>query len=194
MVGVMRRAMICIAAMLAVTGTTTGLARAATSMSTTRAPTTASPSPAPTSDQIRRAVTNAERSTYLWATINICRPHLRRGGLIGVRGEMGALGFRSTLSMTVQLRQYDTGRRSFIPVRARTATRTVTLGPLETGVHQDGAEFHYAADTGLLDATITFTWTRNGRRLGEVTRTTASGHHNAAFGQPAGHSAAGCRL
>lgn len=181
----MRRAMICIATMLAVAGGTTGVARAATSTS---------PRPAPTRAQIRRAVTGAERSKYLWATINICRSHLRRGGLVGVRGEMGALGFRSTLTMSVQLRQYDTKRRGFVAVKGSTATRTVSLGPLQTGVHQDGAEFHYSSDTGLLDATITFTWTRDGRRLGRVTRTTTSGHHNAAFAEPKGHSAASCRL
>jgi hypothetical protein len=96
--------------------------------------------------------------------------------------------------MTVQLRQYDRTHRAFLAVKAPTATHTVTLGPLDTGVHQDGAEFHYAADTGLLDATVTFTWTRDGHRLGEVTRTTTSGHHNAAFAEPTGHSASSCRL
>ena len=190
----MRRAMICIATMLAVAGGTTGVARAATSTSTTTTSTTTVPSPAPTRAQIRRAVTGAERSKYLWATINICRSQVRQGGLVGVRGEMGALGFRSTLTMSVQLRQYDSKRRSFVAVKGSTATRTVTLGSLQTGVHQDGAEFHYSSETGLLDATITFTWTRDGRRLGTVTRTTTSGHHNAAFAEPKGHSAASCRL
>jgi hypothetical protein len=191
MVDAMRRAMISIATILAVTGGATSVAQAAT---TTTTSTTTSPTSAPTSDQIRRAVTNAEGSRYLWATINICRGHLQHGGLVGVRGEMGALGFRSTLTMTVQLRQFDSGRKRFIPLKAPTATRTVTLGPILRGVHQDGAEFHYAARTGLLDATVTFTWTRNGRQLGQVTRTTTGGHRNAAFAQPAGHSTASCRL
>jgi hypothetical protein len=187
MVDAMRRAMIFIATVLALAGGAAGVAGASAS-------TTTSPTPAPTTARIRRAVTNAERSRYLWATINICRPHARRGGLVGVRGEMGALGFRSTLTMTVQLRQYNSKQRSFVPLKASTATHTVTLGTLQTGVHQDGAEFHYSSDTGLLDATITFTWTRDGRRLGTVTRTTTTGHHNAAFAEPTGHSAASCRL
>jgi hypothetical protein len=189
MVDAMRRAMICIATVVAVAAGTSGIASGATSTSTTTSP--ASP---PTTVQIRRAVASAERSSYLWATINICRSHLRRGGLVGVRGEMGALGFRSTLTMTVQLRQYNRARRAFLAVKAPTATRTVTLGALDTGIHQDGAEFHYAADTGLLDATVTFAWTRDGHRLGEVTRTTTSGHHDAAFAEPTGHSADSCRL
>ncbi|HTU30403.1 MAG TPA: hypothetical protein VMF07_13555 [Solirubrobacteraceae bacterium] len=192
----MRRAMICIAAMLALAGGATEVARASTSTTTTSTTTTSTTTsnPTPTSAEITRAITHAERSRYLWATINICRPHVRQGGLVGVRGEMGALGFRSTLTMSVQLRQYDSKRRSYVAVRGSTATRTVSLGPLESGVHQDGAEFHYASDTGLLDATITFTWTRNGKRLGKVTRTTTGGHHNAAFAQPKGHSASSCRL
>jgi hypothetical protein len=195
MVDGMRRAMICIAAMLMLAVGTTGVARAATSTTTTTTTTSTTTSTTPpTSAQIKRAVTNAERSSYLWATINICRPHVRRGGLVGVRGEMGALGFDATLSMTVQLRQYATSRHSFTPVRGTTASRTVTLGVLQTGVHQDGAEFHYAADTGLLDATVTFIWTRGGKRLGEVSRTTSSGHHDAAFAEPSGHSSATCRL
>jgi hypothetical protein len=120
--------------------------------------------------------------------------YARQGGLLGVRGEMGALGFGSTLSMTIQLNQFDRRTESFVPVQGSTATRTETLGPLSTGVHQGGAEFHYSSDTGLLDATVTFTWTRDGHRLGEVTRTTTSGHRTAAFAEPVGHSTASCRL
>lgn len=180
MVDPMRRVMIAIGCVLAAGAGSVGGAQAA---STT-----------PTRGQIRRAVAHAERSSYLWATINVCMPGVRHGGTLGVRGEMGALGFRSTLSMTVQLRQYDTTSKSFLPVAGSTANRTVTLGSLRHGVHQDGAEFHYSSDTGLLDATITFTWTRDGRRLGAVTRTTTSGHHSAAFAEPVGHSTATCRL
>jgi hypothetical protein len=185
MVDPMRRAMICIAAMLAASAGMAASARAATSTSTGTTPTRAA---------IARAVAHAERSSYLWATINICIPNVRHGGLLGVRGEMGALGFGSTLSMTIQLNQFDSQTRSFVPVKGSTATRTETLGPLSTGVHQGGAEFHYSSDTGLLDATVTFTWTRDGHRLGEVTRTTTSGHRTAAFAEPVGHSTASCRL
>ena len=185
MVDPMRRAMICIATMLAASAGPAVSARAATSTSTATAPTRA---------EIAHAVARAERSSYLWATINICMPNVRQGGLLGVRGEMGALGFDSTLSMTVQLNQFDSRTQSFVPVKGPTATRTETLGPLSTGVHQGGAEFHYSSDTGLLDATVTFTWNRGGHRLGEVTRTTTSDHPTAAFAEPVGHSTASCRL
>jgi hypothetical protein len=63
-----------------------------------------------------------------------------------------------------------------------------------SGVHQDGAEFPYATDTGELDAIVTFTWTRDGRRLAQVTRPTTGGHPTAAYSAPNGYSAASCRL
>ena len=191
MVVMMRRAMIRIATVLAAAGGATGVPGAAT---TSAATTRSSANPTPTAAQIRRAVTHAEHSRYLWATVNVCQPGVRQGGLIGVRGEMGALWFRSTLSMTVRLRQYDSARQSFLLVKGPTATRTVTLGRLRRGVHQDGVEFHYSSETGLLDATVTFIWSRNGRRLGDVTVTTTGGHPNAAFAEPPGHSTASCRL
>jgi hypothetical protein len=174
-----RRALIC----------TLAVAPALTPVAVARATVT----PAPTPSQIARAVHNATPTRLLWATVNVC-VRRRRGGVMGVRGELPALGFDSTLSMTVQLRQYETSASRFVWVRGATAQRTVTLGTVRTGVHQDGVEFPYASDTGELDAIVTFTWTRAGRRLAEVTLVTTGGHPTAAFSQPNGHTAAGCRL
>lgn len=150
----------------------------------------------PSAAQIRRAVAGASRSRSLWATVNICAPSggHRQGGLIGVRGEMGSLGFSATLSMTVRLNHYSTARRRFIPVPGSTAHKTVTLGAFSSQVHQGGAEFPFAADPGRLDASVTFTWTRGTKRIGEVTRTTSGGHPQAAFGRPKHHSSATCSL
>ena len=113
---------------------------------------------------------------------------------MGVRGQMPALGFDATLSMTVQLRQYDTADKRYVFVRGATARHMSTLGGVRTGVNQAGAEFPYATDTGELDAIVTFTWTRDGRRLARVTRATTGGHPTAAFSTPRGYSAARCRL
>ncbi len=147
----------------------------------------------PSRTQIGKSVYGAKHSRYLWATVNVCdRRH--RGGVIGIRGQMPALGFTATLSMTVHLGQYDTATHRFVPVSGSTATDTVSLGTVTRGVHQDGAEFPYATNAGTLDATVTFTWTRAGHRLATVSRTTTGGHPTAAFGVPAHHSAASCRL
>ena len=178
----MRRALICTAAAIAATlgpAAATDAAQAA--------------SPAPSAARIRSAVAGAKRSHYLWATVNICTDK-RKGGVVGVRGEMPALGFSSTLSMTIQLNRFSTAHRRFVAISGSTARRTVSLGALRTGVHQSGAEFPFSADPGRLDATVTFTWTRAGKVLGTTARTTTGGHPAADFGRPAHHSAARCMI
>jgi hypothetical protein len=184
----MRRALTCSLAALAA-----GLAPAAAA-GAAAARTATNAHHAPTPAEIHRAVARARRSSYLWATVNICLPRPHHGGVIGVRGEMPALGLRSTLSMTIQLRQYLATKHRFVDVTGTTARRTVTLGALRSGIHQDGAEFPYRSDTGVLSAEVTFTWVRDGRRLAQVMRATTGGHPSAAYGEPAGHSTARCTL
>ncbi len=150
--------------------------------------------PSPSAHELALAVRHARRSRYLWATVNICMARRGPGGVIGIRGEMGALGFPATLSMTIRLREYDAGRRRFVTVPGTTATRSVSLGQITHGIHQGGAEFPYSSDTGRLDGSVTFTWTRGGHRLLRLTRTTSGGHPSAAYGRPHGHSTASCRL
>ena len=147
----------------------------------------------PTTARVRASVARAERSKYLWATVNICSDG-HPGGLMGVRGEMPALGFSATLSMTIQLNQYSTKRKAFVAVPGATAKRAVSLGALRSRVHQGGAEFPFSANPGLLDATITFTWTRAGTQIGRVSRPTTGGHPEADFSRPAKFSAAQCRI
>ena len=147
----------------------------------------------PSRTQIGKSVYGAVHSRYLWATVNVCERH-HRGGVIGIRGQMPALGFSATLSMTIHLGEYDTATHRVVPVPGSTAADTVRLGAVTRGVHQGGAEFPFSSDAGALDATVTFSWTRAGRRLATVTRPTSGGHPSAAFGSPPHHSAAGCRL
>jgi hypothetical protein len=148
----------------------------------------------PSAAQIHRAIARVSRSSFLWATVNVCLPRPHTGGLIGIRGEMPALGFDATLSMTIELQQYLATRQAYVPVRGRTARHTVSLGTFRRGLHQQGAEFPYGTETGRLRGSVTFTWTRAGRRLARLTRTTTGGHPSAAFGIPPGHSSASCRL
>lgn len=189
----MRRTLVCLA--VTVTALAPPVACATTASAAVAArPAAVRATPAPTRAQIRAAIARAARSSYLWATVNVCESHGAKGGLIGIRGEMPALGFRATLSMTIQLRQYLTSAKRWAAVKGATARRTVTIGRRTTGIHQDGAEFPFTTATGRLDAAVTFTWTRDGRRLGRLTRTTTGGHPSAAYGRPAGHSTAACRL
>jgi hypothetical protein len=151
----------------------------------------------PTATQIRKAIANAERSKMLWATVNVCQTkgkHAAKGGSIGVRGQMPTLGFASTLSMTIQLNRYSAKSKSFVAVPYATARTTVSPGRFAKDLHQDGAVFPFSGPAGLLNATVTFGWTRSGKLLGSTTQETTAGHPDAAGGQPARYSAAQCQL
>jgi hypothetical protein len=154
-------------------------------------------SSAPTAAQIHKAVASAERSTDLWATVNVCQAtgkNAAKGGSLGVRGQMPTLGFASTLSMTIQLNRYSAKSKSFAALPYATAKTTVSPGTFATDLHQDGAVFPFTGPAGLLNATVTFSWTRAGKLLGSTTRQTTGGHHDAAGGQPAHYSIAQCQL
>jgi hypothetical protein len=151
----------------------------------------------PTAAQIRKAVANAERSKMLWATVNVCQPkgkHAAAGGSLGVRGQMPTLGFASTLSMTIQLNRYSAKSKSFVALPYGTARTTVSPGTFAADLHQDGAVFPFSGPAGLLNATVTFGWTRAGKLLGSTTQQTTAGHRDAAGGRPAHYSTAQCQL
>lgn len=143
--------------------------------------------------RIARAVSNAEQSSSLWATVNICDTKRYRNA-IGVRGQMPALGFASQLSMVVQVDYWSATARRFVAISSAAASHTLSLGRKSSGLYQDGAVFPFGAHAGLLNATITFTWTRNGTVIGHTRRRTTAGHRSADFGNPAHYSAAQCRI
>lgn len=148
----------------------------------------------PTRRQITRAVGAAETSPSLWATINICnsRTHPRQ---IGVRGQMPSLGFSSTMSMTITLDAWSSSQKKFIAINSPNAVDIVSLGSHSRGLEQGGTIFPFQkGETGLWNATIVFTWTRQGKVVGHTRRRTTAGHHTADFGSPARYSAAQCRI
>jgi len=147
----------------------------------------------PTRTQITQAVAKAEKSQSLWATINVCSVK-RRGGEIGVRGQMPTLGFSSTLRMDVQLGSWSTTRKRFEPIDSSSAKSVLSLGSMSSGLQQTGAVFIYKFHPGLLDATITFSWTRGGKLLAQTTRRTTASHRNVDYSRPAHYSAAHCDL
>ena len=148
----------------------------------------------PTPRQIARALARAEAAGTLWATINICHV-ARTGDLIGVRGQMPALGFQSTMSMTVALQAWSSSRRTFVTISSPNAVNHIALGRHATGLQQAGAEFPFqTGSTGQWRAAVTFTWGLAGRLLGRVTRTTTGGHPGADFSSPPHYSAASCQI
>lgn len=148
----------------------------------------------PSRRQISRAVHAAEHSRTLWATVNICDSR-RHPNTLGVRGQMPALGFRATLRMRIRVDYWSTAKKAFVPIHSRDAVANRSLGRVSSSrLLQDGAEFRFAPHAGLFNATITFTWRRDGRLLGKVRRTTTAGHHRADYGSPPHYSAARCRI
>jgi hypothetical protein len=143
--------------------------------------------------RIAAAVAKAERSSSLWATVNICSSR-KDPDSIGIRGQMPTLGFQASLSMVIQVDYWSTGAKRFVPIQSSTATTTLALGRQSTGLQQDGAIFPFKAHTGLLNATVTFTWRRAGKVLGQTTRRTTSGHPDADYGSPPHFTAAQCTI
>jgi hypothetical protein len=151
----------------------------------------------PTAAQIRKAIAKAERSKDLWATVNVCKTKgtdAAKGGSVGVRGQMPTLGFSSTLRMTIQLNRYSAKTKSFVALSYATAKTAVSPGTFASDLHQDGVVFPFSGPAGLLNATVTFSWSRGGKLLGSTTQRTTAGHREAAGGQPAHYSAAQCQL
>jgi hypothetical protein len=143
--------------------------------------------------RITRAVHSAERSRGLWATINICSSR-RYPNALGIRGQMPTLGFRTLLAMQIQVDYWSAAKQRFMPIQSSAATTTLSLGNASSGLQQDGAVFPFKPKAGLLNATITFTWTRAGKVIGKTQRRTTAGHHDADFGSPPRYSAAQCRI
>jgi hypothetical protein len=143
--------------------------------------------------RIAAAVSKAERSPSLWATVNICSSR-RDPDSLGIRGQMPTLGFPASLSMVIQVDYWSTATKRFVPIHSAAATTTLSLGEQSTGLQQDGAIFPFKAHTGLLNATITFTWRRAGKLLGETERRTTAGHPDADYGSPPHFSAAQCTI
>jgi hypothetical protein len=151
----------------------------------------------PTAAQIHKAIASAERSKMLWATVNVCQTkgkNAAKGGSLGVRGQMPTLGFASTLRMTIQLNRWSAKSKSFVALPYATAKTTVSPGTFAKDLHQDGAVFPFSGPAGLLNATVTFSWTRAGKLLGSTTQQTTAGHRDAAGGRPAHYSKAQCQL
>lgn len=143
--------------------------------------------------QIAHAVQRAERSHALWATVNICDTRKYRHD-IGVRGQMPSLGFPAKLYMVVQINYWSSTQHRFLRIQSNLATARLSLGSTAGGLEQDGAVFPFSAHTGLLNATVTFIWTRGGKVIGQTVRRTTGGHRDADHGSPPHYSAAQCRI
>jgi hypothetical protein len=146
----------------------------------------------PTVAQMRAALRQATHSAHLWATVNICEIG-KTNGIVGIRGQMPALGFPSRLYMVVQVQYWDATIKHYMPVS--NGKVTLRAGQVSTGFEQDGHSFPFARGNDLqLRGTVTFQWRRSGKLLGSATRATTAGHRDAQGARPQHYSAATCTI
>jgi hypothetical protein len=145
----------------------------------------------PTRSQMLAAARSAERSHYLWATVNICNTR-RHPDAIGIRAQMPALGFPATLEMEFQVDRRSARSASFRPVSG--TKRSVSFGSVKKGLQQDGVTFSFPTHAGALRGTVKFEWRLGHWVLGRSMRVTTRGHPSANFGDPPRYSAARCMI
>ena len=148
----------------------------------------ASESPSPS--QERAAIRRATHSRTLWATVNICNTR-HHPDVIGLRGQMPALGFPAAQEMTVRLFYWNFKRSRFELIQG--VEQRLSLGTITHGTVQAGAEFRFKPPV-ILSGEITFRWYREGRLLASITRLTSHGDRGVNDSDPPGYSTATCRM
>jgi hypothetical protein len=147
--------------------------------------------PAPTRAQIRAAVRGAERSRFLWATVNICNT-ARHRDVIGIRAQMPALGFSAQLRMHFGVDYFSSESATFKPYPG--ADDLVELGAFTQGDYQSGTSFRFPSHAGLLRGRVTFEWRLGAQTIARTDRVTALGHPQAMYGDPQRFSSEKCLI
>lgn len=147
----------------------------------------------PAADARPRAAQSARAP---WATVNVCDT-AARPDTIGVRGWMPALRRRTAMFMRFGVQYVDQQGR----------WRTVRTGSADSGWVRAGAG-RRAVDSGWsfrfqpprgggrfrLRGRVVFEWRRGGRVIRRARARTAAGHPGTEGADPAGYSAAECRI
>lgn len=147
----------------------------------------------PTKAEIAAAVKRAKRSHHLWATVNICDT-ATHPNVLGIRGQLPALGFATKMSMLVQVDYYVPADGKF-ETDTSVAPVRVPLGKKAeaTGLWQGGVEFTFTPPA-VLSGTVTFQWKLGKRVIGQVTKLTAHGVKGVAHSDPPHSSTATCTI
>jgi hypothetical protein len=138
----------------------------------------------PTPAQIRTAVSRAEHSRDLWATVNIC--HAPR---FGIRGQMPALGFATHMSMKIQVEYWSVKRKRYRKLRGVNAT--LSLGRIAHDLHQAGTIWTFGSPVNL-SGKVTFEWHYENKVIGRVTKVTRHRRRGVDFSDPPRYSKASC--
>jgi hypothetical protein len=149
----------------------------------------ASPPKPPSHTQIQTALRHAKTSPGLWATVNICNTR-KHPGVIGIRAQMPALGFATTLRMRFEVDYFSAQDKSYRSVPG--ANRQINVGVQKSGLHQEGVLFSFPRHSGKLRGSVRFQWANGRRLLGQAQEATTHGHPGADFGDPVHYSAPQC--
>jgi hypothetical protein len=125
--------------------------------------------------------------------VNICDT-ANHPNVIGIRGQLPALGFKTTMSMLVQVDYYVFADARFEPDTVVPRVR-VPLGKKAhaTGLWQGGVKFAFTPPV-VLSGTVTFQWKLGHRVIGTVTRDTGHGDRRVADSDPPHYSTATCTI
>jgi hypothetical protein len=134
-------------------------------------------------------------SRELWATVDVCSPR-DRPNTIGIRGSMPSDGHPGdTMFMRFRVQYFEASTRRWADVAkgANSSYEPVRGAP---GGSQLGVNFQLVPSSGpfRLRGVVDFQWRQGARVVHEATRLTTAGHMSLVGADPAGFSAASCRI
>lgn len=139
-----------------------------------------------------------EQSQALWATLNVCDT-ARKPNTVGIRASMPGLGNRAAkLQMRFQV-QYEAkdGKWHNSDESADSGWKTVGRR-VRTRVVESGRDFTFlppaVGSAHVLRGSVRFKWLRKGRVVERSRRFSEGGHLSTAGADPAGYSAAICKI
>jgi hypothetical protein len=95
--------------------------------------------------------------------------------------------------MDIQLYYYSRTKGRYVPITNH-GSQMIHLGRISNGLQQSGARFQFAPHEPTLEGKVTFIWRREGKLLGQVTKTTTGRHRDADYSSPKRYSAATCKI
>jgi hypothetical protein len=135
-------------------------------------------------------------SRELWATIDVCKP-ADQPNTVGIRGSMPGDGqARDTIYMSFRLQYMNTTTRQWVDL-SKAAPAFVAVGAAKAA-RQGGSSFELKPVTGnpafTMRGVVNFQWRHGATVVASLSRPTTAGHESLAGADPAGFSAATCRI
>jgi hypothetical protein len=134
-------------------------------------------------------------SRELWATVDACNPE-DHPNTIGIRGSMPADGHHGdTMFMRFRVQYFDATAKQWTDV-AKGADSGFQPVAAATLASQSGRNFQLVPSTGpfRLRGVVSFQWRRGAHVVHSATRTTTTAHKSLIGSDPAGYSAATCKI